>query len=449
MRRTCAPATGETVFNAFLKIGRDGQVTVAVPQAELGQGVYTALPQILADELGADWRTVAVEPAPLVAALRQHACSPRRRRTAAAAVGPAGHGPLGCAAICDAQRADADRRLDLGARLRAAAARGGGGGAGAAAAWPRRRAGASIGRTLDTRAGFVCARQRPASPSPSWPRRRRADACRTRCRCAAACRQPPGRPAAAAARRAGQDRRHRALFAGDVRLPDMVYAAVRQRRRRAQPAGRRGQGGGERRAGRAARSFENPGWVGGGRRPTGGRRRQALEAMQPALRDLPRAAVADASIDRGARRRAGRRRAATRLPSGGDRRARSRGASRGRPRTYAVGLAPDRGARAADRDRPDQRRQAGNLGADARRRASPARRRRAATGFAEDAGHDLSDACRRRLWPQARDRWRSSRRRSSRSALKPAGAARPGRGSRRSTPTASGPPARARMTRAG
>jgi isoquinoline 1-oxidoreductase beta subunit len=56
---------GETVYNAYLKIGRDGHVSVAVPQAELGQGAYTALPQILADELGADWRTVAVEPAPL------------------------------------------------------------------------------------------------------------------------------------------------------------------------------------------------------------------------------------------------------------------------------------------------------------------------------------------------------------------------------------------------
>ena len=56
---------GETVYNAWLKIARDGKVSVAVPQAELGQGVYTALPQILADELGADWRTVAVEPAPL------------------------------------------------------------------------------------------------------------------------------------------------------------------------------------------------------------------------------------------------------------------------------------------------------------------------------------------------------------------------------------------------
>jgi len=56
---------GETVYNAWLKIGRDGHVSVAVPQAELGQGAYTALPQLLADELGADWRTVAVEPAPL------------------------------------------------------------------------------------------------------------------------------------------------------------------------------------------------------------------------------------------------------------------------------------------------------------------------------------------------------------------------------------------------
>lgn len=58
-------ARGESIFNAFVKIGRDGHVSVIVPQAEMGQGVTTALPQILADELGADWRTIAVEPAPI------------------------------------------------------------------------------------------------------------------------------------------------------------------------------------------------------------------------------------------------------------------------------------------------------------------------------------------------------------------------------------------------
>jgi isoquinoline 1-oxidoreductase subunit beta len=56
---------GERAFNAFLKIGDDGRVLVAVPRAEFGQGSWTALAQILADELGADWRTVGVEPAPV------------------------------------------------------------------------------------------------------------------------------------------------------------------------------------------------------------------------------------------------------------------------------------------------------------------------------------------------------------------------------------------------
>jgi len=64
-RPNLTAAPGESLFGAYLKIGRDGQVTVAVPQAEHGQGVYTALPQIVADELGADWRTVGVEAAPL------------------------------------------------------------------------------------------------------------------------------------------------------------------------------------------------------------------------------------------------------------------------------------------------------------------------------------------------------------------------------------------------
>ncbi len=55
----------EHVLNAFVKLGKDGRVTVAVPQAEMGQGIWSGLAQILASELGADWKTVAVEPAPL------------------------------------------------------------------------------------------------------------------------------------------------------------------------------------------------------------------------------------------------------------------------------------------------------------------------------------------------------------------------------------------------
>ncbi|HEX5644496.1 MAG TPA: molybdopterin cofactor-binding domain-containing protein, partial [Erythrobacter sp.] len=58
------PREGEEVFDAWLKIATDGVVTVAVPQLEMGQGVTTLLPQIVAAELGADWRQVAVEPAP-------------------------------------------------------------------------------------------------------------------------------------------------------------------------------------------------------------------------------------------------------------------------------------------------------------------------------------------------------------------------------------------------
>ncbi|TAD71310.1 MAG: xanthine dehydrogenase family protein molybdopterin-binding subunit [Sphingomonadales bacterium] len=58
-------ARGEHVFGAWLKIAADGVVTVAVPQLEMGQGITTLLPQIVAHELGADWRQIAVEPAPV------------------------------------------------------------------------------------------------------------------------------------------------------------------------------------------------------------------------------------------------------------------------------------------------------------------------------------------------------------------------------------------------
>ena len=56
-------APGEHILSGFVKVGEDGHVAIVVPQVELGHGVFTTMAQIVADELGADWRTVAVETA--------------------------------------------------------------------------------------------------------------------------------------------------------------------------------------------------------------------------------------------------------------------------------------------------------------------------------------------------------------------------------------------------
>jgi hypothetical protein len=61
------PGKDEFAFDAWIKIGKDGVISVAVPQVEMGQGVTTLIPQVVAHELGADWRQVAVEPAPVSA----------------------------------------------------------------------------------------------------------------------------------------------------------------------------------------------------------------------------------------------------------------------------------------------------------------------------------------------------------------------------------------------
>src|ERR1700747_303895 len=51
--------------NAFLRIGTDERVTVIVNHSEMGQGVYTSLPMLLAEELDADWSKVGYESAPV------------------------------------------------------------------------------------------------------------------------------------------------------------------------------------------------------------------------------------------------------------------------------------------------------------------------------------------------------------------------------------------------
>ena len=59
------PAAG-TVFapNAFVRIGTDNSVTVIAKHVEMGQGSYTGIATVLADELDADWSLVRVESAP-------------------------------------------------------------------------------------------------------------------------------------------------------------------------------------------------------------------------------------------------------------------------------------------------------------------------------------------------------------------------------------------------
>src|SRR6266478_5077727 len=51
--------------NAFVRIGTDERVTVIVNHSEMGQGVYTSLPMLLAEELDADWTKVGFESAPV------------------------------------------------------------------------------------------------------------------------------------------------------------------------------------------------------------------------------------------------------------------------------------------------------------------------------------------------------------------------------------------------
>jgi isoquinoline 1-oxidoreductase beta subunit len=50
--------------NAFIRINRQGEVTLIMPQVEMGQGTYTSISMILAEELDADWARVRVEHAP-------------------------------------------------------------------------------------------------------------------------------------------------------------------------------------------------------------------------------------------------------------------------------------------------------------------------------------------------------------------------------------------------
>lgn len=225
------PVAGEHAFGAWLKIARDGVVTVAVPQLEMGQGVTTLLPQVVASELGADWRQIAVEPAPVSGA---YANVPLARAWAPLwmPVWPAlADDQLLATRFAQASRFTATaagttlaafeeqcRMAAAGARAMlcmAAAERWD-------ATWEQCTVADGFVRLGEQRLGFGELAQAAAGYDPPDP--------------------PPLRPEPAGERPlAGQAEQQTAfprldapakvdgsyLFAGDVRLPDMVYAAIR------------------------------------------------------------------------------------------------------------------------------------------------------------------------------------------------------------------------------
>jgi isoquinoline 1-oxidoreductase subunit beta len=64
MQAQAAEAAAKFAPNAFLRIDTAGMITVIVPQSDMGQGVLTSFPMIIAEELDADWTNVRFEQAP-------------------------------------------------------------------------------------------------------------------------------------------------------------------------------------------------------------------------------------------------------------------------------------------------------------------------------------------------------------------------------------------------
>ncbi|HET8623741.1 MAG TPA: xanthine dehydrogenase family protein molybdopterin-binding subunit [Gemmatimonadales bacterium] len=59
-----APSRAPFAPNAFLRVGTDDTVTVLLAHSEMGQGIWTALPMLIAEELDADWSRIKVDHAP-------------------------------------------------------------------------------------------------------------------------------------------------------------------------------------------------------------------------------------------------------------------------------------------------------------------------------------------------------------------------------------------------
>jgi isoquinoline 1-oxidoreductase beta subunit len=193
-----APPAAGRLPRHFLRIGTDGSVTCILPTCEMGQGTHTGQAQILAEELGADWTTIRIEMPSRIAP--EYRATPMRQMRSAGSHGIRyWHDPL--------RRAAAQARMML---TEAAAQR-----LGVPAATLVAAEGAihhrASGRSLPFAALAEAAARLPVPAEPLLrPVAERTLTGRTVPRL-----DTPAKVAG------------RAVFAADVRLPEMVHGAVR------------------------------------------------------------------------------------------------------------------------------------------------------------------------------------------------------------------------------
>ena len=113
----CSVKPNEAGLNGWVKIARDDSVVVAMPRAEMGQGVHTALAMLVAEEMDARWDQVRVEDPPERRRLPQRRDPDRRPAVLAGGrPAPSSISRTGWPASSAACWASGDRRLDQRAR---------------------------------------------------------------------------------------------------------------------------------------------------------------------------------------------------------------------------------------------------------------------------------------------------------------------------------------------